>query len=320
MMKIVLFLCGLAIAAASESWDSFKLTHGKAYSNAKEELYRKTIFENNLKFVEEHNARFHKGEVTFNVAMNKFADMTTDEFVAQMTGLTKLEDTVGQVFAQFTDAPRAADVDWRSKGAVTPVKDQGQCGSCWAFSTTGALEGAHFISTGSLPSLSEQQLVDCSKENSGCNGGVVQWAYDYLKSCGGSDSESSYPYEAIDNVCRFDSSSVAATVRGYTNIPYADEQTQAAAVHDKGPVSVCVDAGHLSFQLYSSGVYYEPNCNPQGINHAVLAVGYGTEGGSDYWIIKNSWGSGWGESGYMKLTRNKSNHCGVATQSCYPNV
>ncbi|WP_316576842.1 C1 family peptidase, partial [Klebsiella pneumoniae] len=202
-----------------------------------------------------------------------------------MTGLQKLQSTEGMEFVHFPEANRAATVDWRDQGAVTPVKDQGQCGSCWSFSTTGALEGAHFIKTGSLPSLSEQQLVDCSTENSGCNGGVVQWAYDYLKSCGGSQTESSYPYEAIDNVCRFDASEIAATVSGYKNIPYGDEQTQASAVHDQGPVSVCVDAGHLSFQLYSSGVYYEPNCDPQGINHAVLAVGYGTEGGDDYWII-----------------------------------
>ncbi|WP_316576835.1 C1 family peptidase, partial [Klebsiella pneumoniae] len=318
--KFVLFLCGVAIAAGSESWDNFKLTHGKAYSNAKEELYRKTIFENNLKFVEEHNELFRKGETSFTVAMNRFGDLTTEEFVAQMTGLNRLERRVGQVFARFPQTPRAADVDWRDQGAVTPVKDQGQCGSCWSFSTTGALESATFLKTGTLPLLSEQQLVDCSTENSGCNGGVVQWAYDYLKSCGGSQSEASYPYEAIDNTCRFDSQSVIATVSGYIDIPFADEKTQAAAVHDAGPVSVCVDAGHLSFQLYSSGVYYEANCDPLGINHAVLAVGYGTEGGDDYWIIKNSWGTGWGDAGYMKLTRNKSNHCGVATQSCYPTV
>nr|BAC65418.1 cathepsin L [Pandalus borealis] len=318
-MKVLLFLCGLAIVAASE-WENFKLTHAKVYTHGKEDLYRRSIFENNQKVVEEHNERFRQGLVTFDLKMNRFGDMTTEEFVSQMTGLNKVERTVGKVFAHYPEVERADTVDWRDKGAVTPVKDQGQCGSCWAFSTTGALEGAHFLKHGDLVSLSEQNLVDCSTENSGCNGGVVQWAYDYIKSNNGIDTESSYPYEAQDLTCRFDAAHVGATVTGYADIPYADEVTQASAVHDDGPVSVCIDAGHNSFQLYSSGVYYEPNCNPSSINHAVLPVGYGTEEGSDYWLIKNSWGTGWGLSGYMKLTRNKSNHCGVATQSCYPNV
>ncbi|XP_066947853.1 digestive cysteine proteinase 2-like [Macrobrachium rosenbergii] len=316
-MKFVLFLCGFALAAASQQWEDFKLTHAKAYTNAKEDLYRKAIFESNLKFVEEHNERFRKGEVTFDVAMNKFGDMTTEEFVAQMTGLDKVDYTEGMELANLPEKERADAIDWRDLGGVSEVKDQGACGSCWSFSTTGTVEGANFIKTGKLISLSEQQLVDCSKENAGCNGGVVQWAIDYIKSAGGITSEDSYPYEAVERSCRFDPSSVVATVTGYRSIPYGDEKTQASALHDQGPVSVCVDAGHLSFQLYRSGVYYEPNCKPRSINHGVLAVGYGTESGTDYWIIKNSWGTGWGMSGYMKLTRNQNNHCGVATQSCY---
>ncbi|WP_316572628.1 C1 family peptidase, partial [Klebsiella pneumoniae] len=291
--KFVLFLCGFALAAASPQWEGFKLTHGKAYSNAKEELYRKTVFENHLKNIEAHNARFQKGEVTFNLAMNKFGDLTTEEFVAQMTGLRKQESNEGKIFASFPEKERAADIDWRDLGAVTEIKDQEQCGSCWSFSTTGTVEGAHFIKTGDLVSLSEQQLVDCSTENAGCDGGLMDLAVDYIKAAGGITSEANYPYEAVQRHCRFDPSTVAATVTGYISIPFADEVSQAAAVHDQGPVSVAVDAGNFSFQFYSSGVYYEPNCDPDMINHAVLAVGYGTESGSDYWIIKNSWGTGW---------------------------
>ncbi|XP_066947856.1 digestive cysteine proteinase 2-like [Macrobrachium rosenbergii] len=192
-MKFVLFLCGFALAAASQQWEDFKLTHAKAYTNAKEDLYRKAIFESNLKFVEEHNERFRKGEVTFDVAMNKFGDMTTEEFVAQMTGLDKVDYTEGMELANLPEKERADAIDWRDLGGVSEVKDQGACGSCWSFSATGTVEGANFIKTGKLISLSEQQLVDCSKENNGCNGGVVQWAIDYIKSAGGITSEDSYP-------------------------------------------------------------------------------------------------------------------------------
>ncbi|XP_068210621.1 digestive cysteine proteinase 2-like [Palaemon carinicauda] len=315
-MKFVLFLCGLTLAAASQQWEDFKMTHGKSYTNAKEDLYRKAIFESNFKYIEEHNERFRKGEVTFSVAINQFADMTTEEFTAQMTGLDQVT-TEGMEMANLPEVERADTIDWRDLGAVSEVKDQGSCGSCWSFSATGTTEGAYFLKTGKLLSLSEQQLVDCSTENMGCNGGVVQWALRYIKSAGGVTTESSYPYEEVQKRCRFDASSAVATITGYRSIPYGNEKTQADAVHDKGPVSVCVDAGHMSFQFYSSGVYYEPKCKSDAVNHAVLAVGYGTEGGSDYWTIKNSWGASWGDAGYIKLARNKNNHCGVATQSCY---
>uniref|UniRef100_A0A3B4FSM2 Cathepsin L1-like n=1 Tax=Pundamilia nyererei TaxID=303518 RepID=A0A3B4FSM2_9CICH len=210
-------------------------------------------------------------------------------------------------------------VDYRNMGFVTEVKDQGFCGSCWAFSTTGAIEAQLYKKTGQLISLSEQNLVDCSKSfgTYGCSGAWMANAYDYVVS-NGLESSNTYPYTSDTQPCFYDSRLAVAHIRDYRFIPRGDEQAMADALATIGPITVAIDADHASFLFYSSGIYDEPNCNPNNLNHAVLLVGYGSQEGQDYWIIKNSWGTGWGEGGFMRIVRNGQNACGLASYALYP--
>lgn len=260
--------------------------------------------------------------------MNSFGDMENEEYrrLISQGCLGSFNTSAPRSGSAFLLLPQAADlptaVDWRDKGYVTDVKDQKECGSCWAFSTTGSLEGQNFRKTGKLVSLSEQQLVDCSGDfgNMGCGGGLMDSAFQYIKANGGIDTEDSYPYEAEDGKCRYNPATVGAKCSGYVDIKQGDEDALQEAVATIGPVSVAIDAAHESFQFYESGVYNEPECSSSELDHGVLAVGYGTEDGHDYWLVKNSWGLQWGDRGFIKMTRNKHNQCGIATASSYPLV
>ena len=200
---------------------------------------------------------------------------------------------------------------------MTPVKNQGQCGSCWSFGTTGAIEGSYFIKTGKLVSLSEQNLVDCSKMNNGCFGGLQYLAMEYVIDNGGIDTEESYPYTPEQGKCRYNPDNIGATITGYQAIEKGSEDDLYNAVGGIAPVTVGIDASHYSFQLYHSGVYTEYYCSSTQLTHAVLVVGYGHEGGRDYWLVKNSWGEDFGQEGYIKMARNHNNMCGIASLAVY---
>ncbi|KJE93768.1 cathepsin L2 [Capsaspora owczarzaki ATCC 30864] len=318
----VALLALVACAAANPCFDSWKATHGVSYATVGEETARRGIYRANLDFIEKHNSEGH----SYKLAVNKFADLTYPEFAAKYLGLRFDATNATKSFAASTYLPRMVSlpdsVDWRTAGIVTPIKDQGQCGSCWSFSTTGSVEGQHARKTGQLVSLSEQNLVDCSSAqgNAGCNGGLMDQAFQYIISNNGIDTESSYPYTAQDGTCQFNSANVGATVASYQDIASGSESDLQNAVATVGPISVAIDASQPSFQFYSSGVYNEPACSSSQLDHGVLAVGYGTSGSSDYWLVKNSWGTSWGQSGYIWMTRNSNNQCGIATAASYPLV
>ncbi|XP_075148340.1 cathepsin L-like [Haematobia irritans] len=311
-----------------EEWQMFKIQHNKVYNSANEERERMEIFQENLQEILKHNELQNAGKVSYKLGLNQLADMSLDEVKSIMNGFKYQEHKEifrnAPVYNPPSNISVDNEMDWRNKGAVTPVKDQGQCGSCWSFSATGALESQHFLKTGQLVSLSEQNLVDCSNSygNMGCMGGWPSSAFQYITDNGGIDTEDSYPYEAINNQCRFNANSVGATATGFVKIPVDDEEALKNAVATNGPISVGIDASHQSFQLYKAGVYNEPQCSSSDLDHAVLVVGYGTDAatGLDYWLVKNSWGTSWGEQGYIRMARNQKNQCGIVTAATYPTV
>lgn len=327
-MKFLIALTLLVAYASAASlqdteWTAFKAQHGKQY-DAKEDAYRRSIWALNLKRVNQHNIEAANGKHRYTVGMNQFADLTSEEFVAIYNSYkSSPKKTVQHTYLKPQNVQIPDSVDWRDKGYVTPVKDQGQCGSCWAFSAVASLEGQHFAKTGKLVSLSEQNLVDCSGSfgNEGCNGGLMDQAFDYIKANKGIDTEDSYPYKAVDQKCHFKAADVGATVTGYTDIPSGDENALTNAIATIGPISVAIDASNWSFQMYQSGVYDEPNCSTTELDHGVTAVGYGAESdGTKYYIVKNSWNTSWGIKGYILMTRDGSNQCGIATSASYPLV
>ncbi|KAI6688296.1 hypothetical protein NL676_025124 [Syzygium grande] len=297
------------VLGAERHFSDFKLRFGKAYATPEEHDRRFGVFKANLR-----RAAIHQ----------KLDPSAAHGFRRKFLGLKRLRlpaDANKAPVLPTDDLP--TEFDWRDLGAVTGVKDQGACGSCWSFSTTGALEGAHFLATGELVSLSEQQLVDCDHEcdpeeydacDSGCSGGLMTTAFEYTLKVGGLEREEDYPYTGTDRgSCNFDKSKIAASVSNFSVISLDEEQIAANLVKN-GPLAVGINAVYM--QTYIGGVSCPYICGKH-LDHGVLLVGYGSAGYAPirfkekpYWIIKNSWGENWGENGYYKICRGR-NICGV---------
>jgi len=313
----------LATAFASDyllkqQFFDFKKTYAKNYTNYEEHLARFEVFKQNLKKIEEHNAK----KLSWTMGITEFADMTPFEFTAYVKrgnggGYIPRPESERNVDSFPLKGSKASctEVDWVSKGAVTPVKNQGQCGSCWSFSTTGAIEGRSQIATGTLASLSEQELVDCDTTDNACNGGLMDYGFEYVQSNNGLCAEASYSYEAKKGSCRRSSCGTRFDpISNHQDVPTKDQDALESALCE-GPVSIAIEADQQSFQMYTGGVLTS-TCGAN-LDHGVLLVGMGTDPTyGDYWKVKNSWGANWGEQGYIRLCRNCNKNCGWLSGKC----
>ena len=267
-------------------------------------------FVSNLNNIIAHNA---KPNASYTMAVNEFADMTFEEFSSKL-GLKPIKASYARSLntAKFSRKISNGAKDWRADGAVNKMKNQGQCGSCWAFSANAAIEGSVQISTGKLLDLAESQLVDCAGDfgNYGCNGGLMDSAFEYVLSNGGICATSEYPYKAVDGTCK--QCKNVASISGYKNVKENDEADLTSAI-DQTVVAVAVEA-NSNFQFYSSGVFNGP-CGTA-LNHGIAAVGYDLNVAKPYYIVRNSWGTSWGEGGYIRMATGE-NLCGIAAMASY---
>ncbi|NWZ28390.1 CYSP1 proteinase, partial [Asarcornis scutulata] len=322
---------------------------GKRYGSEEEHEHRQRAFIHNMRFVHSKN----RAALSYTLALNHLADRTPQELAALRGRRRSGAPNHGLPFPSqlYADLPLPESLDWRLYGAVTPVKDQAVCGSCWSFATTGAMEGALFLKTGVLTPLSQQVLIDCSWGfgNQACDGGEEWRAYEWIKKHGGIASTESYgpylgqvrvprglcaptlhpgnlsrtpvppPCPPQNGYCHCNQSELVAPLAGYVNVEPGSATALKAALVKHGPVAVNIDASHKSFAFYANGVYEEPRCGNETseLDHAVLAVGYGVLHGKSYWLIKNSWSTYWGNDGYILMAM-KDNNCGVATAASFP--
>jgi len=331
-MKSVILALALGVASAtSPAFEAWKAEHGMTYESDEQNEYRFGIWMSNKALVDAHNAEYARGRETYTLAMNQFAAMTNGEFQAAYLR-PRASKRTGALDARALNGSVPDAYDWRDeKNVVTPVKNQGQCGSCWAFSAVAAMEGAYNYKSGSLNAFSEQELVDCVKNGHyTCNiGGEMSDGIAYVaKDMNGYIyTEEAYPYtgtscSVLQNCCEAKAGEGVDTgITGFTAVKSGDEDALKTATGTYPIISVGIDASGASFQLYSSGVYAPRSCSSTQLDHGVAVVGYDTmANGGDYWIVKNSWGLTWGERGYIYMARNDGNKCGIATDACYANI
>jgi C1A family cysteine protease len=314
MFKFALILLLSVSAIFAEESLVFKrfveFTHKyeKVYSSIEEFQQKFETFKNNL--IEVLSKDDFSGDHT--VGITKFSDMTKDEFKQQYLTLKVQQGWCSQAKGlKFLSAPAPATLDWRDKGKVSPIKDQGQCGSCWAFSTVGFLESQNLIKNNNLVTFSEQQLVDCDKDfDQGCNGGLMHTALRYIQA-NGLESDKDYPYKARDLTCSYDKTKTKIQTNNVQCLENNSDEQIKEYLTNVGPLSIAVDAS--DFQMYSSGVL---KCSEAYLNHGVLLVGYG----ADFWIVKNSWGRNWGESGFVRVSMQAGKNCGIGTYISYSGI
>ncbi|KAL0484127.1 cathepsin F [Acrasis kona] len=334
MKEALLTLVLVALAICTPHGDDYGIDrfsqfihdYNKEYT-ASEHSTRFRIFQDNLKRFEEHN---QEQDASFFMDVNEFSDLTPSEFENKMLMVPISAESLQRMYAHIkvdnttrSNDPLPTNFDWRDKGAVAPVKNQGACGSCWTYSTTGNIEGVNYIKHGQLVRLSQQQLIDCDQEcgvdpvdgtkycDGGCNGGWMMTAFQSIIKIGGIDKEEAYSFNE-NKKCEFNKEAIGAKLSSWKMLS-TTEDVLARQLFETGPISVAFDASGISG--YSRGIIKAKHCDPKKMTHAVLIVGFGEEDGNKYWIVKNSWGPGWGEDGYFRIERG-ANVCGIATVPC----
>ena len=315
VLTCIMVLCSGVKSDDHSGFQLWKQRYNKGNHSYHEYVYAFENWKINKQLVEHHNQQ----NLSFKLTLNQFADenylitgLRDGNQIIINKSYMKPMIIVGNV-EDLSDS-----VDWRDDGLVTRVKNQGQCGSCWTFSAIGSIEGQIAKHTKSLQNYSESQIVDCDTLGDGCGGGLMDNAFKYVVE-NGIELEKDYPYIASNEPCTYNSKKATGKITGFRDV-YGGETGLKQAVANIGPISVAIDASQPNFRFYKEGVYYNEECSQTNLDHGVLVVGYGSMSGKDYWIVKNSWGEDWGDNGYIYMSRNNDNNCGIATSASYPTV